>query len=383
MLFRKTACGSMSDHVRETVLAVASYILICVFVPANVSPPKWSRVKTTLEHFDTVGILTGTAFVVPLLILISQGSSFGTTSPVTIVLIILTILGSAAFLYFGWKDRKVRPVIPFALFRNPTITAILLQNVLFGAVYYTVTYFIPLYWQVVRSKSPLQGAVLFIAYFVTHGFWSTISGQIVSYLQNRGKKSYSYILTFGFGIWTISMASIAWESAKRQSSTAVIVVMEVLIGFGTGSVFQNSIIAIRAQVTAEHNAVAVSARNVLRFFGGALGIAISSSVLEMRLKYSMPWRLEYVSDTAFSRSPTAGLSAADQAIVHHAYGLAISTIFYVSTGMLGICFLLCVAIKDVRMPKKTSNPSAEDSELQTPQNGDISRGDSVKDKSIV
>lgn len=339
--------------------------------------------KTTLKRFDTLGILTGTVFVIPLLILISQGSSFAIKSPVTIVLIIFTVLGSAAFLYFGWKDRKVRPVVPFVLFRNPTITAILLQNVLFGAVYYTVTYFIPLYWQVVRSKSPLRGAVLFIPYFVTHGFWSTISGQIVSYLQNRGKKSYSYVLTFGFGIWTISMALIAWESAKRQSCTAVIVVMEVLIGFGTGSVFQNSIMAIRAQVTAEHNAVAVSARNVLRFFGGALGIAISSSVLEMRLKYSMPWRLEYVSDTAFSHSPTAGLSAADQAIVHHAYGLAISTIFYVSTGMLGICFLLCVVIRDVRMPKRTTNASADASEMQTPKNGDISRGDSVKNENTV
>lgn len=69
---------------------------------------------------------------------------------------------------------------------------------------------------------------------------------------------------------------------------------------------------------------------------------------------------------------------AGQATVHHAHGMAISTIFYVSTGMLGLCLLLCTVIKDVRMLKKTRDASTEASEMQNTKNGGVSRGDSVE-----
>ncbi|KAK4508815.1 hypothetical protein PRZ48_002554 [Zasmidium cellare] len=82
--------------------------------------------------------------------------------------------------------------------------------------------------------------------------------------------------------------------------------------------------AIRSHGTSEHNAVAVSTRNVLRFFGGALGIAIFSVVLEERLKWTMPWRLEWVSDSAFSRTPQGELSPPDRVLVQHSYAGAIS-----------------------------------------------------------
>lgn len=337
-------------HHRETGLSAIAFALICLFVPPNVVPPKWNKIHTSLKTFDGLGILSGVGFVVPMLILMCQASSLKKRLPVLIALTVMSILFMAVFMLLGFRNRKVRPVVPFSLFRNRTIAAILVQNILFGAVYYGFTYFVPLYLQVVRGMQPMKGSALFVPYFVMHGVWSTVSGLIVSLLQNRGRKSYSYVLTFGFLVWTLAMGLLAWQSSMVDSSLGLFVLFEVFVGFGTGSVFQNSIMAIRAQVTSEHNAVAVSTRNVLRFFGGALGIAISSVVLENRLKYTMPWRLEWVSDSAFSRTPEKQLSPSDQVLVQHAYAGAIAWAWYISTCMIGMCVLLCLLIRDTQVP---------------------------------
>lgn len=349
----------------EFGLALGAFALICIYVPANINPPEWSAIRTTLSEFDTFGILTGTGFAIPMLILMCEGSGLGARSPVTISLIILMILCGAAFMFLGFRTRSVRPVIPFVLFRNRTIASILVQNILFGAVYYTFTYFVPLYLQTVREYSPLTGSALFVPYFVTHGAWSTISGLIVSHLQNTGKKSYSYVLTFGFCVWTLAMGFLAWYSHAQLRSIGPFVFFEILVGLGTGSTFQNSIMAIRAQVTAEHNAVAVSARNVLRFFGGALGIAISSIVMEERLKWTMPWRLEWISDSAFTRPPTGSLNTADRRLTEVAYAGAIAWVWYISTGMVGLCVLLCVLVRDKKGLKKEARDTGRDEEAQT------------------
>ncbi|KAF2158439.1 hypothetical protein M409DRAFT_71642 [Zasmidium cellare ATCC 36951] len=334
----------------ETGMAAVAFALIYLFVPPNIVAPRWEQVNETLKSFDGFGMLSGAGFIVPLLILVCQASSLKKQEAVLIALSVLCAVSLTVFMTLGFRDRKVRPVIPFALFCNRTIAAILAQNVLFGAVYYGFIYFVPLYLQVVREKQPVLASAIFVPYFATHGIWSTVSGLILSMLQNKGRRSYSYVLSFGFAIWTLAMGLLAWHSNRVASPLALFVVFEILVGLGTGSVFQNSIMAIRAQVTADLNAVAVSTRNVLRFFGGALGIAICSTVLENRLKYSMPWRLEWVSDTAFSRTPKDMLSPSDYLLVQHSYARAIAWIWYIATGMIALSLVLCLLIKDKTCP---------------------------------
>ncbi|KAK4508816.1 hypothetical protein PRZ48_002555 [Zasmidium cellare] len=152
----------------ETGLSAVSFILICLFVPPNVKPPRWQHIRSTLKTFDGLGILSGIGFVVPLLILTCQVSTLKNRLPVLIALAVITPVFFSIFLALGFSKRKVRPVVPFMLFRNQTIAAILVQNVLFGAVYYGFTYFVPLYLQVVRELDPVKGSALFVPYFATH-----------------------------------------------------------------------------------------------------------------------------------------------------------------------------------------------------------------------
>lgn len=331
----------------ESGLALGSIAMTYFNVPANCQSPTRDTVWAALKSVDVLGILSGAGFVLPGLTLICQFEDLKDNSPAFVALIVLTGCSFLAFMGLGLMDRGIRPIVPFHLFRNRTIAAILAQNVLFGAAYYSFTYFLPLTIEVVRELSPLRAAVMMVAYFLTHGISSTISALVVNMLQKRKMISYSLVFIFAFAVWTVAMSLLAYQNGAIDAEyVGVVVVLEIMVGIGTGSTFQNSVMAIRSQVTAEHNAVALGTRNVLRFFGGALGTAISSVILRTGLRANLPGRLDYLAMGAFSRPHFSQLSDADAELVQSAYVSATSWIFYTSSILVGICLFLCLFIRD-------------------------------------
>lgn len=352
-------------------------VLVCLFVPANVEAPTKRKIWTAVKTIDCWGIMTGIGFIVPALVLLCKGGLWGIKSPATIALIVFTILFFLAFVMLGFKERPgVRPMIPFHLFRNPTIAVVYVQNILLGAVYYSFTYFLPLLFQVVRQLPAIHAAALFIPYMCMHGVWSAASGYLVTILDKtvnkREKGSYILILGFGFAMWTIGMIILTVYGRHVQCPIGLLVAMEILVGLGTGSTFQNSVNAIRNQVEAKDSAVALSARNVLRFFGGALGVAISSTIVQSRLRTDLPKRLGSIADSAFSRPVMDAYSPADQLRVRSAYADAISYVFFASMVMTAVCFVCCFGLKYDKRMKEGGN-SLEDVATMS----DVSRPEST------
>lgn len=74
----------------------------------------------------------------------------------------------------------------------------LVQNFLFGWVYQSYVYYIPLYLQNARGFSPRMSATLAIALVGLQAVASVLSGQYISAL-----KRYSEVLWVGFGMWTL------------------------------------------------------------------------------------------------------------------------------------------------------------------------------------
>lgn len=234
---------------------------------------------------------------------------------------------------------------------------ILIQNVLFGGAYYSFNYYMPINLQVVRELSPIRASAYQVPYYVTHGVWSTVSALIILRLQRKGGRSYSLIFLTGFATWTIAMVALAVD-AEYQVPDLVIILM-VLVGIGTGSSFQNSVLAISAQADKETRGLAVGTRNILRFFGGALGTAISSALMRNRLFAKLPPEMDFhMAASTFSHSALQKFDPAEQVAVQEAYNSAITWVFAGAAIMVGICFLLCPLIKD------KSQKQVKDEEIQ-------------------
>lgn len=74
----------------------------------------------------------------------------------------------------------------------------LVQNFLFGAVYQSYLYYMPLYLQNAHGYSILRSALITLPLVVFQMVFSILSGQYIS-----RQKRYLEVLVFGFSMWTL------------------------------------------------------------------------------------------------------------------------------------------------------------------------------------
>jgi hypothetical protein len=134
------------------------------------------------------------------------------------------------------------PMMPLAMFRKASVSAMLAQSFLLGACYYSYLYFLPLYFQNVRGKSPLIAAALQLPLVFAQSTLSTLGGLYVSY-RNR----YGEVIWTGFGLWTLGSGLLVM--ADEKLNFGFIALFLIIIGFGTGLVFQPTLVALQAHVS--------------------------------------------------------------------------------------------------------------------------------------
>ncbi|TKA81730.1 hypothetical protein B0A55_01139 [Friedmanniomyces simplex] len=125
-----------------------------LYLPSNM--PKLN-LKEIVAKIDFLGLFFGAAAVILLLIPISSGGHAGTpwNSPEVIAMFVVGAICLFAFLLAEWKWARL-PMVPLSMFKKASVAAMLAQSFLLGASYYGYLYFMPLYYQNVRGKSPLS-----------------------------------------------------------------------------------------------------------------------------------------------------------------------------------------------------------------------------------
>ncbi|KAI7234391.1 putative major facilitator superfamily transporter [Hortaea werneckii] len=331
-----------------------------VFLPSNM--PKLN-LKETISKIDFLGLFWGTAAVILLLIPISSGGNAGTPwdSPQVIAMLVVGGVCLLAFLFSEWKLASL-PMMPLSIFRKPSVAAMLAQSFLLGACYYSYLYFIPLYYQNVRGRTPLIAACLQLPLVFAQSSFSTMSGLYMSRFNRYGE-----IIWGGFGIWTVGAGLLTL--ADEHIHIGLICFFLVLVGFGTGMVFQPTLVALQAHCPKAQRAVIVSNRNFLRSSGGAVGLAVSSAILGNVLKGALPQRLHYVAQSTFAAPDLSTFSAADQTAIKSAYASASRAVFIWCVPCVGVCFLLCSLIKDGGLQRKEEKEAAlpQASDEKTPR----------------
>ncbi|EMC96294.1 hypothetical protein BAUCODRAFT_469862 [Baudoinia panamericana UAMH 10762] len=350
------------------VTVVASWI----YLPSNM--PKLN-LRDTLAKIDFLGLFFGSAAVILLLIPVSSGGHPGTPweSPEIIAMFVVGGACLFAFILAEGKWAKL-PMMPLSIFTRVSVAAMLAQSFLLGACYYSYLYFIPLYFQNVRGKTPLIAAALQLPLVGAQSSFSTLGGLYMSKVNRYGE-----VIWTGFGLWALGSGLLVL--ASETISFGWIALFLIIIGVGTGLTFQPTLVALQAHCPKAQRAVIVSNRNFLRSSGGAVGLAVSSAILANVLKGSLPTRLASLANSTFAAPDLSGYSAADQAIVKHAYTTASRAVFIWCVPVMGLCFLLCALIKDEGLVRKeeleaatppaadgTPRRSAEDLEKNGPGN---------------
>ncbi|KAK5172769.1 uncharacterized protein LTR77_002889 [Saxophila tyrrhenica] len=328
------------------------------WLPSNM--PKLN-LRETIANIDVLGLVTGTAAVILILIPTSEGGHAGTPWSSVMVIAMFVVGGACfiAFLLIEWRWAEL-PMMPLSMFRTASVAAMLAQSFLLGAAYYTLLYFLPLYFQNVRGYSPLVSAGLQLPLVVSQSSFSTAAGFYMS-RYNR----YAEIIWVGFGTWTAAGGLLVL--ADDTIHIALVSFFLVITGFGTGCVFQPTLVALQAHCPKAQRAVITSNRNFLRSAGAAVGLAVSSAILANVLKGSLPSRLEHVASSTFAPPSLLGYSDADGAVIRAAYTAASRAVFIWCVPVTGVCFCLTAFVKDHGLVRK------EEKEAATPPTGETEK----------
>lgn len=121
------------------------------------------------------------------------------------------------------------------LFRITPVSAILAQNYLFGIVYHSELYYLPIYYQNVRGWNPLIAAALTIPLVVGQSLMSILTGLYIS-----KTKRYGGVIWLGYILWTLGTGLKC--TFNRRTHPVIIVGILIIEGCGVGCVFQPSMI---------------------------------------------------------------------------------------------------------------------------------------------
>ncbi|KAJ4267188.1 hypothetical protein NW762_003289 [Fusarium torreyae] len=290
-------------------LAFLTAVLSYFFLPSK--PPTigfWDGVR----KIDWMGTIVSGGGIILLLIPISGGGAyFAWDSAFTISALATGAALFVAFVAWEWKIAKL-PMMP-------------VQNFLFGAVYQSYLYYVPLYLQNPHQYRAMTSAAIYTPLVAAQMVASVGSGQYIS-----RRLRYGEVIMTGFAVWTL------------QTSPAVIAVILYIVGTGVGCIFQPTLIALQAHSPKSRRAVIISNRNFYRCIGGACGLAISAAVLQAQLRATLPTKYKYLASSTYVL-PDAMRQMPE---VLDAYMSASHSVFILQVPLIGLCFLGTAFIRD-------------------------------------
>jgi len=221
------------------------------------------------RSFDVAGALSVTAGLALLVYALVEAPDAGWGSAQTIGL----LAGAVALLgaFVAIEHRSADPLVPFRIFRLRTITGANVVGLLIGASLFSMFFFISLYMQNVLDYSAIKAGLSYLPLAVSIIISAGIASQLVT------KVGFKPVLATGMGLIA---AGLVWFSQISVDGTFVADVLgpSLLAAVGLGFSFVPVTIAAVSGVDAHEAGLASGLINTSQQVGGALGLAVLSTV---------------------------------------------------------------------------------------------------------
>jgi EmrB/QacA subfamily drug resistance transporter len=228
-----------------------------------------SRLDTVRRKFDAAGALAGTGGLVLLVDAISQAPQYGWGATRTVGVLGAAALLLAAFLVI--ERRVTDPILPLSIFRLRTLAGANTAGLLLGGSFYGFIFVGTLYMQQVLHYSALQSGLAWLAASLTSIALAGVSQALVT----RGGTK----IVMAGGMTMIGAGAIwATQVPVHGHFLANLAGPMVVAGAGTAFAFIPISIAALAGVKEKQAGLASGLLNTSQQLGGAIGIAIASSI---------------------------------------------------------------------------------------------------------
>jgi EmrB/QacA subfamily drug resistance transporter len=239
--------------------------LLALRIPLTPMPPR-ARFRP-----DVIGALLFCVATPTLLyVLTSGGQRLAWTSPT-----LITLAGAAAlgFVLLGWWERRAAdPVIPIRFLRVPAIARSDAVVVCFGATLFSTILYLPLYLQLGRGLRIGQSGLLLLPITLSMVLTSAIVGQLIT---RTGRVN----IFPQIGLSVATLAFLLLAASVANAPTPVILGLTMFVGVGLGMVMPPTQVTVQFAAGREALGAATASISLSRSIGGAVGVAITGSVL--------------------------------------------------------------------------------------------------------
>ena len=228
-----------------------------------------SRLETVRRRFDAAGALAGTGGLVLLVAAISQAPQYGWGATRTIAVLAGAVALLVAFLLI--ERRVTDPILPLSIFRLRTLAGANTAGLLLGASFYAFIFVGTLYMQQVLHYSALQAGLAWLAASLTSIALAGLSQALVTRGGTKIVMAAGMTMTGAGAIWAAQVPVDGHFLANLAGPM-------IVAGAGTAFAFIPISIAALAGVKEQQAGLASGLLNTSQQLGGAIGIAIASSV---------------------------------------------------------------------------------------------------------
>jgi EmrB/QacA subfamily drug resistance transporter len=218
---------------------------------------------------DWAGAVTVTSGLALLVYAVSNAPAHGWGSAWTISRLAAAALLLIAFLVI--EARAKDPLMPFHIFRVRTVAGANVAGLLLGAMVFANFFILTLYVQDVLGWSALKTGVTFIATAGSAILWAGVAQALTTRIGAK------IVMAVGFAAM-IGALVLYTQIPVHGAYTNNLLPGYLLMGFGLPFAFVPVSIAALAGVEAEEAGLASGLINTAQQIGGAIGVAVASSV---------------------------------------------------------------------------------------------------------
>jgi EmrB/QacA subfamily drug resistance transporter len=232
-----------------------------------------SKAEGLAKHFDAFGAVTVTGSLMLLVFALTQANRVGWASAQTIGVFAASAVLMAVFL---WNEtRSHSPLVPLSIFKRRTLTGANIIGFGLGTMIFGMFFLLSLYMQGVLGFSAMETGFGYLAVALTVIAAATISQGLVTKL---GVKP---VLVAGMALLTVGLVYFTQVSVDG-SYVADLLPGFLIIGVGMGFSFVPISIAALAGVEGPEAGLASGLINTSQQIGGALGLALLTTVATTR-----------------------------------------------------------------------------------------------------
>lgn len=288
-------------------------------------------------RLDVPGAITATAGLLSLVYAITRGGEHGWTDAVTLLCFGGAVVFLAAFIF--WQNRSRYPMLPLRLFASSSRAGAYATMLCIGAGMFATFYFLTLYMQQILGYSPVKTGLAYLPFSIGMGVAAAISSKLAASVSPR--------LIAAPGL-VIGAAGMTWFSTLSPTSDYALHLMPAMFvtAVGLGLSFVPMTLGAVSQVRDEDTGIASALLNTAQQIGGALGLAVLSTIATSASNTEMP-------DAAASLF--RGFATGDFALIHSAAD-ALTHGYTVAFAVAGGFFIagLVIAVATIRARPSTA-----------------------------